>query len=413
MAHRRGNIHGIIPAALGIAGLACGIAVFICLEQSTLGIAVEYIFLVEIGGTTENKFPPIVVAGLGEGQLVILRAALGGDGDVEIGRAAAGELIRRGGSHAVFKVRQDLAVAALELGGGPCGQVGERHGEAAVVILLEMGIVCQLAGEGGGFLVKGQGHFGTGGAVLMDGGEGYIVAGEEGARRLEGDGVGLRGGIAVIAHLQGDDGAHLNGNGILAAILRAAHIDADAILLVAGGRGDSEGGDALGQNHGIVMHVAGECRDQLACAEGDGLEALVAGVEGAADVRAQIAGMLYGDLVAGFQLAVGHGVVGEALAGKPVVEGTHPAGILRRVLLLDAVDFADVARVRAGLGIAPGRQRVHDAAHHGGVSLEGDPLVHQRPLPGCAVGLGPCGVFHRHMDLACVVVCRQHAHGKQ
>ena len=29
MAHRRGNIHGIIPAALGIAGLACGIAVFI------------------------------------------------------------------------------------------------------------------------------------------------------------------------------------------------------------------------------------------------------------------------------------------------------------------------------------------------------------------------------------------------
>ena len=84
-----------------------------------------------------------------------------------------------------------------------------------------MGIVCQLAGEAGGFLVKGQGHFGTGGAVLMDGGEGYIVAGEEGARRLEGDGVGLRGGIAVIAHLQGDDGAHLNGNGILAAILRA------------------------------------------------------------------------------------------------------------------------------------------------------------------------------------------------
>ena len=247
----------------------------------------------------------------------------------------------------------------------------------------------------------------------MDGGEGYIVAGEEGARRLEGDGVGLRGGIDVIAHLQGDDGAHLNGNGILAAILRAAHIDADAILLVAGGGGDGEGGDALGQNHGIVMHAGGEGGVQLACAEGDGLEALVAGVEGAADVRAQIAGMLYGDLVAGFQLAVGHGVVGEALAGKPVVEGTHPTGILRRVLLLDAVDFADVARVRASLGIAPGRQRVHDAAHHGGVSLEGDPLVHQRPLPGCAVGLGPGGVFHRHMDLACVVVRRQHAHGKQ
>ena len=41
----------------------------------------------------------------------------------------------------------------------------------------------------------------------MDGGEGYIAAGEEVARRLEGDGVGLRGSIAVIAHLQGDDGA--------------------------------------------------------------------------------------------------------------------------------------------------------------------------------------------------------------
>ena len=70
-------------------------------------------------GTNEVKFPQTVVAGLGEGQLVILRAALGGDGDVEIGRAAAGELVRRGGGHAVFKVRQDLAAAALELGGGP------------------------------------------------------------------------------------------------------------------------------------------------------------------------------------------------------------------------------------------------------------------------------------------------------
>ena len=413
MAHRRGNIHGIIPAALGIAGLACGIAVFICLEQSTLGIAVEYIFLVEIGGTTENKFPPVVVARLGEGQLVILRAALGGDGDVEIGRAAAGKLIRRGGSHAVFKVRQDLAVAALELGGGPCGQVGERHGEAAVVILLEMGIVCQLAGEGGGFLVKGQGHFGTGGAVLMDGGEGYIAAGEEVARRLEGDGVGLRGGIAVIAHLQGDDGAHLNGNGILAAILRAAHIDADAILLVAGGGGDGEGGDALGQNHGIVMHTGGKGGVQLACAEGDGLQGFVAIPKSTADVRTQIAGVLHGDLVPGLQLAIGHGVGGEALTGEPVVEGAHPAGALGGGLLLDAVDFADVAGVRAGLGIAPGRQCVHDAAHHGGVILKCDPLVHQHPLPGCAVGLGPGGVFHRHMDLTCVVVRRQHAHGKQ
>ena len=413
MAHRRGNIHGIIPAALGIAGLACGIAVFICLEQSTLGIAVEYIFLVEIGGTTENKFPPVVVARLGEGQLVILRAALGGDGDVEIGRAAAGKLIRRGGSHPVFKVRQDLAVAALELGGGPCGQVGERHGEAAVVILLEMGIVCQLAGEGGGFLVKGQGHFGTGGAVLMDGGEGYIAAGEEVARRLEGDGVGLRGGIAVIAHLQGDDGAHLNGDGVLAAILRAAHIDADAILLVAGGGGDGEGGDALGQNHGIVMHTGGKGGVQLTGAEGDGLQGFVAIPKSTADICTQVAGVLHGDLVPGLQLAVGHGVGGEALTGEPVVEGAHPAGALGGGLLLDAVDFADVAGVRTGLGIAPGRQCVHDAAHHGGVLLECDPLVHQHPLPGCAVGLGPGGVFHRHMDLTCVVVRRQHARGKQ
>ena len=122
MAHRRGNIHGIIPAALGIAGLACGIAVFICLEQSTLGIAVEYIFLVEIGGTTENKFPPVVVARLGEGQLVILRAALGGDGDVEIGRAAAGKLIRRGGATPFSKSARTLPSLLLSWAVAPAGR---------------------------------------------------------------------------------------------------------------------------------------------------------------------------------------------------------------------------------------------------------------------------------------------------
>ena len=241
----------------------------------------------------------------------------------------------------------------------------------------------------------------------MDGGEGDAVSGEQRARRLQRDGIDLGGSVSVFADLQGDDGADLHGDGVLAAVLRAARIDADAVLLVAGGGGHGERRHVRGQNHGVVMHVAGECRDQLARAEGDGLEALVAGVERAADVRAQIAGMLYGDLVARFQLAVGHGVFGEALAGKPVVERAHPTGILRRVLLLDAVDFADVARVRAGLGIALGRERVHDAAHHGGVILEGDPFVHQRPLPRGAVGLGPCGVFHRHMHLTVVVVRRE------
>lgn len=112
----------------------------------------------------------------------------------------------------------------------------------------------------------------------------------------------LRGGIAVIAHLQGDDGAHLNGNGILAAVLRAAHIDADAILLVAGGGGDGEGGDALGQNHGIVMHAGGEGGAQLACAEGDGLQGFVAIPKSTADICTQVAGVLHGDLVPAFSL---------------------------------------------------------------------------------------------------------------
>ena len=355
----------------------------------------------------EVKCTPDIIARLGEGQLVILRAALGGDGDVEGCGAAAGKLGGRGGSGAVHEVRQHLAVAALELGGGPRGQAGERHGKSAVVILLEVGVIGECAAERGGILVKGQGHGVARGAVLMDGGEGDAVSGEQRARRLQRDGIDLGGSVSVFADLQGDDGADLHGDGVLAAVLRAARIDADAVLLVAGGGGHGERRHVRGQNHGVVMHVAGECRDQLARAEGDGLEALVAGVERTADVRAQIAGMLYGDLVARFQLAVGHGVFGEALAGKPVVERTHPTGILRRVLLLDAVDFADVARVRAGLGIALGRERVHDAAHHGGVILEGDPFVHQRPLPRGAVGLGPCGVFHRHMHLTVVVVRRE------
>ena len=406
-AHLRGDIHDIVPAACGIAGSSHGVTVLIRLEQRPLGITVEHVLLVKSGGTTENKSAPDIVARLGEGQLVILRAALRGDGDVESGGAAAGKLGGRGGGGAVREVRQHLAVAALELGGGPRGQAGERHGKSAVVILLEVGVIGECAAERGGILVKGQGHGVARGAVLMDGGEGDAVSGEQRARRLQRDGIDLGGSVSVFADLQGDDGADLHGDGVLAAVLRAARINADAVLLVAGGGGHGERRHVRGQNHGVVMHVAGECRDQLARAEGDGLEALVAGVERAADVRAQIAGMLYGDLVARFQLAVGHGVFGEALAGKPVVERAHPTGILRRVLLLDAVDFADVARVRAGLGIALGRERVHDAAHHGGVILEGDPFVHQRPLPRGAVGLGPCGVFHRHMHLTVVVVRRE------
>ena len=101
------------------------------------------------------------------------------------------------------------------------------------------------------------------------------------------------------------------------------------------------------------MHAGGKGGVQFACAEGDGLQGFVAIPKSTADVRTQIAGVLHGDLVPGLQLAVGHGVGGEALAGEPVVEGTHPAGALGGGLLLDAVDLADVAGVRTGLGIAP------------------------------------------------------------
>lgn len=65
-------------------------------------------------------------------------------------------------------------------------------------------------------------------------------------------------------------------------------------------------------------------------------------------------------------------------------QGSHPAGGFAAVTGGQAVDLADVAGLRAGLGI--GTQGADDAVHHGGPGGQVHPLVHQRAIPGSAVG---------------------------
>ena len=218
-------------------------------------------------------------------------------------------------------------------------------------------------------------------------------------------------GPGGIAALHGDDGAVRHGNLRRALILRAVHAGADLEVLVAGGGRHHHAADIGGQLQRVAVGVLIEGGRQLAGTEGQVLDGGVIVAPAAAQVIAIGAGVHDADLIAGFQLAGSHGKGGEALVGKPVVEGAHPAGLTAAVKLRQAVDLADVGS--AGMGVSLGVQRLKDTAHHGGILGELHPGIHQRAVPGGAIVFGIGGVFHDDMGLAQVNGRCQHGGGHQ
>ena len=218
-------------------------------------------------------------------------------------------------------------------------------------------------------------------------------------------------GPGGIAALDGDDRAIGHRDLSRALILRAVHTGADLEVLVGGGGSDLNAADLGGQLQGIAVGVLVKGGGQLAIAEGQGLDGGVIVIPAAAQVVAKAAGVHDADLVAGFQLAVRHGKFAEAFVGKPVVEGSHPAGSGAAVKLRQAVDLADVGS--AGMGVSLGVQRLGDTAHHGGIPGELHPAVHQGAVPRSAFVFGIGSVFHDDMGLAQVNGRCQHGGGHQ
>ena len=239
----------------------------------------------------------------------------------------------------------------------------------------------------------GRGHLGNGDLILV-GLSPFVHAGP--------------GGIAA---LDGDDRAIGHRDLSRALILRAVHTGTDLEVLVAGGGSDLNAADLGGQLQGIAVGVLVKGGGQLAIAEGQGLDGGVIVIPAAAQVVAKAAGVHDADLVAGLQGACGHGKCGEALVGKPVVEGSHPAGSGAAVKLRQAVDLADVGS--AGMGVSLGVQRLKDTAHHGGIPGELHPGIHQRAVPRSAFVFGIGSVFHDDMGLAQVIGRCQHGGGDQ
>ena len=221
-------------------------------------------------------------------------------------------------------------------------------------------------------------------------------------------------GPGGIAALDGDDRAIGHRDLSRALILRAVHAGADLEVLVAGGGRHHHAADIGGQLQRVAVGVLMEGGRQLAGAEGQGLDGGVIVAPAAAQVIAVGSAVHDADLVAGFQLAGSHGKGGEALVGKPVVEGAHPAGLTAAVKLRQAVDFADVGS--AGMGVSLGVQRLKDTAHHGGILGELHPGIHQRAGPGRSFTIHRfCegSVFHDDMGLAQVNGRCQHGGGHQ
>ena len=223
-------------------------------------------------------------------------------------------------------------------------------------------------------------------------------------------------GPGGIAALDGDDRSVGHRDLSRALVLRAVHAGADLEVLVGGGGSDLNAADLGGQLQGIAVGVLVKGGGQLAIAEGQGLDGGVIVIPAAAQVVAKAAGVHDADLVAGFQLAVRHGKCGEAFVGKPIVEGSHPAGSGAAVKLRQAVDLADVIAFSAGLGISLGLQRLGDTAHRGGILGELHPGIHQRAGPGRSFTIHRfCegSVFHDDMGLAQVIGRCQHGGGHQ
>ena len=138
-------------------------------------------------------------------------------------------------------------------------------------------------------------------------------------------------GPGGIAALHGDDRSVGHRDLSRALVLRAVHAGADLEVLVGGGGSDLNAADLGGQLQGIAVGVLVKGGGQLAIAEGQGLDGGVIVIPAAAQVVAKAAGVHDADLVAALQLAVRHGKCAEACVGKPVVEGSHPAGLASAV----------------------------------------------------------------------------------
>ena len=218
-------------------------------------------------------------------------------------------------------------------------------------------------------------------------------------------------GPGGIAALDGDDRAIGHRDLSRALILRAVHAGADLEVLVAGGGRHHHAADIGGQLQRVAVGVLVKGGGQLAIAEGQGLDGGVIVIPAAAQVVAKAAGVHDADLVAGLQGACGHGKCGEAFVGKPIVEGSHPAGSGAAVKLRQAVDLADVGS--AGMGVSLGVQRLKDTAHHGGIPGELHPAVHQGAVPRSTFVFGIGSVFHDDMGLAQVNGRCQHGGGHQ
>ena len=239
-------------------------------------------------------------------------------------------------------------------------------------------------------------------------------------RLLHSDGVLLglfslvHAGPGGIAALHGDDGAVRHGDLRRTLILRAVHAGADLEVLVAGSGRHHHAADIGGQLQRVAVGVLMEGGRQLAGAEGQGLDGGVIVVPAAAQVIAVGAAVHDADLIAGFQSACGHGKAAEALVCKPIVEGSHPAGLTAAAEFAQAVDLADVGS--AGMGVSLGVQRLKDTAHHGGILGELHPGIHQRAGPGRSFTIHRfCegSVFHDDMGLAQVNGRCQHGGGHQ
>ena len=221
-------------------------------------------------------------------------------------------------------------------------------------------------------------------------------------------------GPGGIAALHGDDGAVRHGDLRRALVLRAVHAGADLEVLVAGGGRHHHAADIGGQLQRVAVGVLIEGGRQLAGTEGQGLDGGVIVAPAAAQVVAVGAAVHDADLIAGFQSACGHGKAAEALVGKPIVEGSHPAGLTAAAEFAQAVDLADVGS--AGMGVSLGVQRLKDTAHHGGILGELHPGIHQRAGPGRSFTIHRfCegSVFHDDMGLAQVNGRCQHGGGHQ
>ena len=352
--------HGaVVAAAIGCGGAVIGIAL-VHIEAAGVGLLSEQL------GDPARAAHNQILSGCFLGKCITEGQLMGLDQGVQGGHAlqCIGKAVLLGSIGRHFHLLKSVEIAARHLG-------AERH------------------------LHGGRGLLGNGDLILV------------------GLSIFVHAGPGGIAALDGDNRAVRHRDLSRALVLRAVHAGADLEVLVAGGGSDLNAADLGGQLQSIAVGVLVKGRGQLAGTEGQGLDGGVIVAPAATQVIAIGAGVHDADLVAGFQLSGSHGKGAEAFVGKPVVEGSHPAGHKPAVEFTQAVDFADVIAFSAGLGISLGLQRLDDTAHHGGFLGELHPGIHQGAVPRSAFVFGIGGVFHDDMGLAQVNGRCQHGGGHQ